>query len=68
MILNSGEAGMKKASAWIKYIILFVEVIQFLFGRGSFDIDDIILNMVGIFIGYVIWKFVPAFCHYDVFD
>lgn len=40
-------------------IILFVEVIQFLFGRGSFDIDDIILNMVGIFIGYVIWKLKP---------
>ena len=40
-------------------IILFVEVIQFLFGRGSFDIDDIILNMVGISIGYVIWKLKP---------
>ncbi|MGN1074977.1 MAG: hypothetical protein ACI4QB_08290 [Eubacteriales bacterium] len=34
-------------------------MIQILFGRGSFDIDDFILNMVGISIGYVIGKWKP---------
>lgn len=40
-------------------VILFIEVIQFLFGRGSFDVDDIILNMIGIVTGYGIWKSKP---------
>jgi glycopeptide antibiotics resistance protein len=38
-------------------IFLFViEVIQLVTRRGSFDIDDFILNMVGALIGFGIWK------------
>ncbi|MFU2018868.1 VanZ family protein [Peribacillus butanolivorans] len=38
-------------------ILLFViEVIQLVTKRGSFDIDDFILNMFGALIGFGIWK------------
>ena len=38
-------------------ISLFViEVIQIVTKRGSFDIDDFILNMLGALIGFGIWK------------
>ena len=35
---------------------LFVEVIQFVLRNGNFDIDDIILNVFGGMIGYLIFK------------
>jgi glycopeptide antibiotics resistance protein len=38
-------------------ILLFViEITQLVTRRGSFDIDDFILNMVGALIGFGIWK------------
>jgi len=37
-------------------MLICVELIQFLFGVGSCDIDDIILNMTGAYIFYNIWK------------
>jgi glycopeptide antibiotics resistance protein len=38
-------------------ILLFViEVTQLVLRRGSFDIDDFILNMFGALIGFGIWK------------
>lgn len=37
-------------------LIFFVEIIQLLTKRGSFDIDDLILNIIGAFIGFAIWK------------
>ena len=38
-------------------ILLFViEVTQLVTRRGSFDIDDFILNMVGALLGFGIWK------------
>ena len=37
-------------------ILLFIELIQFFTRRGSFDIDDLILNILGVVIGYLIWK------------
>lgn len=33
-----------------------IEMLQFLFRIGSVDIDDVILNMVGVILGYVVWK------------
>ncbi|RIW30740.1 VanZ family protein [Bacillus salacetis] len=33
-------------------LLLTIELIQLLTRRGSFDIDDLILNMIGAFIGY----------------
>jgi glycopeptide antibiotics resistance protein len=38
-------------------ILLFViEVIQLVTRRGSFDIDDFILNLLGALIGFGLWK------------
>ena len=51
----------KKFSSPIKVIgtgivtILFIELFQFFTKLGSFDIDDIILNMLGIICGYLIF-------------
>jgi glycopeptide antibiotics resistance protein len=40
----------------ILIILLFGEVLQLLLRRGSFDIDDMILNVIGATIGFIIWK------------
>ena len=37
-------------------IILSVEVLQYYTSLGSCDIDDIMLNLLGVFIGYLIFK------------
>ena len=38
-------------------ILLFViESVQLITRRGSFDIDDFILNIIGAFIGFGIWR------------
>lgn len=37
--------------------VLFAEIFQFFTRLGSFDIDDIFLNMIGIISGYLIMKF-----------
>ncbi len=36
--------------------LFFIEAIQLVTRRGSFDIDDFILNMLGALIGFRIWK------------
>lgn len=35
--------------------ILLIEIFQFLTRLGSFDVDDIILNMIGILCGYLMY-------------
>lgn len=53
---------IKKIQDWKSYVlsmsvILFViEIIQFVFKRGAFDIDDLILNLAGAVIGFVFWN------------
>ncbi|SDN37420.1 VanZ family protein [Bacillus sp. OK048] len=37
-------------------LLFFIEVIQLVTRRGSFDIDDFILNTLGALIGLGIWK------------
>ena len=37
-------------------LLLGIEVIQLVTRRGSFDVDDLILNMFGALIGFSIWK------------
>jgi glycopeptide antibiotics resistance protein len=37
-------------------ILFLIEFTQFLIRRGSFDIDDFILNTIGALIGFTIWK------------
>lgn len=36
---------------------LCIEVFQYITKIGSFDVDDIILNMIGIVLGYLLMKF-----------
>jgi glycopeptide antibiotics resistance protein len=36
--------------------VLSVEMIQFFTYTGTFDIDDIILNLIGSIMGFVIWE------------
>lgn len=40
------------------FYILIIESIQFISMLGSFDIDDIILNSIGVSCGYVIFKII----------
>lgn len=37
-------------------IILIIELVQLVSGRGSFDIDDLILNSLGVLLGYGMWS------------
>lgn len=40
----------------IMLVSVLVEVLQYLFGVGIMDIDDVILNTIGGFIGIIIYK------------
>ncbi|MEM1505337.1 VanZ family protein [Domibacillus sp. 8LH] len=46
IMLTTGAAAM---------FSLFYEVIQLLFEFGSFDVDDLLLNTLGGFIGYMLF-------------
>ena len=37
-------------------LICLIELLQYITGLGSCDIDDLILNTVGILFGYCFWK------------
>ncbi|WP_157261216.1 VanZ family protein [Paenibacillus wynnii] len=39
------------------FIILILEMMQMLLHVGSFDVDDLLLNMVGVWAGYRILRF-----------
>jgi len=38
--------------------ILIVEMVQMLSKRGTFDIDDVILNSIGVTIGWCLWRYI----------
>ncbi len=38
--------------------ILLIEIFQFFTNLGSFDVDDIILNMIGIVCGYLMFQII----------
>ena len=40
-------------------IILIIEITEYISKRGSLDVYDIILNLLGAMIGYGIWKLKP---------
>lgn len=50
----------QKANSWIRVLgigfcsILLIELFQFFTRLGTFDVDDIILNLIGIMSGYFI--------------
>jgi glycopeptide antibiotics resistance protein len=41
-----------------------IEICQYVFRRGSLDVDDLILNMMGVYLGYVLY---PLFTRVVVF-
>ncbi|MDR7238153.1 VanZ family protein [Neobacillus drentensis] len=43
-------------SIFMTILLFSIEVAQLVTRRGSFDIDDFILNMLGALIGYLFWK------------
>ncbi|MCM3091020.1 MULTISPECIES: VanZ family protein [unclassified Cytobacillus] len=51
---------LKTFTITMTVMILSVEVIQLVTRRGSFDIDDYILNIIGALLGLGIWKAVTA--------
>ncbi len=54
----------QKANSLIKVFaigiswVLLIELFQFFTKLGSFDVDDIVLNMIGIMGGYLMMKLV----------
>ena len=42
-------------------MLLFIEIMQLIFMIGFFDIDDLILNLIGCVIGYLVKKFFKGF-------
>ena len=54
----------RKFYIWLPLMLgvnVTIEAIQLLSMRGSFDIDDIILNMTGAIAGYFIWVLLKRF-------
>ena len=47
---------MNILSIFMIILLFIIEVVQLVTRRGSFDIDDFILNMIGALIGFGIWK------------
>ena len=43
----------------VSVIVILIELIQLFTGKGSLDIDDIILNTLGAMLGYGFWKLKP---------
>ncbi len=40
----------------VTLLVVLVELLQYVTGLGSCDIDDLILNLLGTVFGYLIWK------------
>lgn len=41
---------------WVTVAMVLVEVLQLLTTLGSCDVDDVILNLSGAIIGYLVWR------------
>ncbi|MBX9974605.1 VanZ family protein [Cytobacillus firmus] len=51
---------LKSFAVTMAVMILIVEIIQLVTRRGSLDIDDFILNIIGALIGFGLWKMMTA--------
>jgi glycopeptide antibiotics resistance protein len=58
IFLKGRAASMRKTFAYSVFVIAAVEITQFAANRGSLDMDDLILNVFGIYAGYT---FFPIF-------
>ncbi len=45
-----------KMLLWVFTAMVLVEVLQLFTGLGSCDVDDVILNLSGAVVGYLIWR------------
>lgn len=52
-LMVKNEASILKLILLPLTTIALIEILQFLTHRGSMDIDDLILNLLGIFVGYI---------------
>ena len=48
-----------KHLGWMFAIILAVELLQYVTGLGTCDVDDLILNILGTSFGWLAWKLCP---------
>lgn len=61
----------QKANSWRRVLgigflsVLLIELFQFFTRLGTFDVDDIILNMIGIVCGHFILRFARRFSRKD---
>lgn len=42
-------------------LLIGIELVQFITLLGSLDIDDLILNLAGVLMGYTLWKIICSF-------
>ena len=56
LILQNTMKSITKNLFYIFLVSLFIEVVQYLFTIGATDVDDVILNVAGGFIGLMIYK------------
>lgn len=55
-ILYHGEQWTWFRKLYIPFFcISLIEITQFITNRGSLDIDDLILNLIGVFMGYLVY-------------
>ena len=54
--LVSGLRKWYKTMLTTVVLILLVEVVQYVTGLGSCDIDDLLLNLAGAWLGYILWR------------
>lgn len=56
LILNNASKSIAKNMFYIFLVSLFIEAVQFVFALGATDVDDLILNSIGGFMGLIIYK------------
>ena len=64
--LHSTNKSIVKLLSSIFLLSLLIEVIQYVFSLGATDIDDIILNLIGGFVGIVIYKVAEKYFKDDI--
>ncbi|WP_350301242.1 VanZ family protein [Peribacillus frigoritolerans] len=63
------EPSAKRKFLYPLFSISVIEICQFVFRRGSLDVDDLILNTIGVYLGYILYplfKKVVVFCSGNV--
>ncbi len=48
--------GFFRTTITVMLLVILIELLQYVTGLGSCDIDDLILNLIGAILGYIFWK------------